>query len=329
MRVFLTGGTGLVGSHLVELLRGSGHEVVALHRRGSDTFFLEEQECVLVEGDVRDDAETLTPLVEGCSHVVHSAAFVYSSSAWPKIRAVNVDGTRNVLTAAKQAGVAHAIHVSSVAAYGRVDGPVDEYQELDDDLPDDDLYARSKREAEEVARGVERVQEIPVSIVRPSAIYGERDRFFSRSIAKIIRRLPVVPLIGSGENTMPTVYAGNVASALLRILEACSGGRTYDIGMDYPLTQRELIEGLAAGMGRRLRLVPTPGGLIRGAAGVTSGILRGITGGKNLPTDRMVRLGLNDNPYGSARLRAELDWTPPHQHAEALRRTGHWLSTRI
>ena len=169
MRVFLTGGTGLLGSHLAQELRAHGHEVVALHRKNADTVALEECECELVEGDIRDESSALAPLMAGCSHVVHGAALVYAGGAWPKIRSVNVDGTRNVLTAARLAGIGHAVHVSSVAVYGSAPGPVDESTPTDAILAPGDLYARSKREAEEVARGIEEKRGFPVTIVRPSA----------------------------------------------------------------------------------------------------------------------------------------------------------------
>ena len=78
MRVFLTGGTGLLGSHLAHELRRHGCEVVALHRRDSGTLFLEENECELVRGDIRDDAAILAPMMDGCSHLVHGAALVYA-----------------------------------------------------------------------------------------------------------------------------------------------------------------------------------------------------------------------------------------------------------
>ena len=78
MRVFLTGGTGLLGSHLAEELRRADCEVVALHRRHADTLLLEELDCELVEGDVRDDAEVMEPMMRGCTHVVHAAALVYA-----------------------------------------------------------------------------------------------------------------------------------------------------------------------------------------------------------------------------------------------------------
>ena len=323
MRVYLTGGTGLLGSHVAPELRSHGHEVVALHRPGADTLCLEEAECELVEGDVRDDPGKLAPGMDGCTHLVHGAALVYADGTWPEVRAVNVDGTRNVLTAAVRAGVGHALHISSVAVYGPADGPVDEDAPIDSIILPTDLYARSKREAEEVARGIERVQSLSVSIVRPSAVYGERDRLMVPTLRKILR-MPVVPLLGSGRNTVPVVYAGNLAGVLREVLERARGGTTYDLGLDHPLTQRDLLQFLARGLGRRVRFVPIPARLVSACARLLDRLGVSAPGARHLPISRVVRLALGDNPYPSTRVREELGWEPAHEHRDALLRTGRW-----
>jgi len=104
MRVFLTGGTGLLGSHLADELRGAGHSVVALCRGGAATAFLEEIGCELAIGDVQDPVATLAKAMTGSDAVVHGAGLVYTGGSWPAIRAVNVEGTRSVITAAAAAG---------------------------------------------------------------------------------------------------------------------------------------------------------------------------------------------------------------------------------
>ena len=324
MRVFVTGGTGLIGSHVIAELRTHGHDVVALHRRGVDTLFLQENEAELVQGDIRDDAEVLSKLMEGCTNVVHAAALVYADGAWPKVRSVNVDGTRNVLTAARLAGVGHVVYISSVAVYGTVEGPVDEDSPTDSDLPPEDLYARSKREAEEVVRGIEDMRGLPVTVVRPSAVYGERDRLMAPALADILR-LPVVPVLGGGHNTLPVVYAGNVAVAVRLAVEASRGHTTYNLAYDHDLTQRELFEMLAAGMGKAPRLVSVPAKVVQGGSGVLARLGVTTPGAKHLPLDRVTRLALGDNPYRSERARSELGWDPPYEHREALERTGRWL----
>jgi len=324
MRVFLTGGTGLLGSHLAQELRSHGHEVVALHRRAADTLVLEESECELVEGDIRDDAEALAPLMYGCSHICHAAALVYAGGAWPKVRAVNVDGTRNVFTAARLARVSHGVHLSTVAVYGSLNGAVDESSPTDSYLPPNDLYARSKREAEEVVRGIEQKRGFPVTILRPAAVYGERDRLMAPAIRDVLE-LPLVPLFGRARNALPVVYAGNVAVATRLALEAARSTTTFDVGLDLPLSQHDLMEGLAAGLGIEPRFVHLPAPLVRGAGEVLARLGVRTPGAKHLPINRLTQLALSENPYPSLRIREELGWEPPHEHRPALERTGRWL----
>ncbi|MHB1191606.1 MAG: NAD-dependent epimerase/dehydratase family protein [Longimicrobiales bacterium] len=324
MRVFLTGGTGLIGSHTAALLIQEGHEVVALCRRGADTAFLESVGCTVAPGDVTDGAAALQRLLRGCSHVVHGAALVYTGGDWPAIRRVNVEGTRNVLEAAAAAAVAHVVHFSSVAVYGTVEGEVDERSPVDTPIPASDLYARSKRESEDVARAVEGATGMPVTVLRPSAVYGERDRLMTLRIARMLRG-PVAFLLGPGDNTIPTVYAGNVAEAVLLALRAGRGGVTYDAGMDHPLTQRALLEGIAEGLGHHPALIPVPAVAVRTGADILQAFGMKAPGAAHLPLGRVVRLALGENPYPSRAIRAELGWRPSHQHDDALRRAGRWL----
>ena len=327
MRVFVTGATGLLGSHLAQELRASGHEVVALHRKGADTVDLEALECRLVEGDIRDEPEALAPLMQGCSHLVHGAALVYAGGSWPKVRAVNVDGTRNILMAARVAGVGQAVHISSVAVYGGAPGPLTEETPTDAPLEPGDVYARSQREAEEVVRGIEEKRGFPVTIVRPSAVYGERDRLMAPAIRDLLR-LPLVPLFGPSNNALPVVYAGNVAVAIRLALEAGCGGVTYNVGLDHPLTQRQLMEWLAVGLGIKPRFVTLPAIVVRSGGDVLSALGVKTPGAKHLAINRLTQLALGENPYPSTRIREQLGWRPPYDHRAALERTGRWLAHR-
>lgn len=328
MRVFLTGGTGLIGSHVADQLRAGGHEVVALCRPDADTAHLEGSGCIVARGDVHDAPGVLAPRAEGCTHVVHAAALVYSGGTWPQVRAVNVEGTRNVLEAAARAGAIHAVHLSSVAVYGSIDGLVDEDTPIDSPIPGRDVYARSKREAERAARRVEAERGLTVTVLRPSAVYGERDRLMAVRTERMLR-WPVAFLLGAGQNTLPVVYAGNVAVAAVLALEAGRGGATYDVGSDRPLTQRMLLEGLARGLGRSPMLIPLPAGVVHAGAAVLQRLGVTAPGAEGLPLSRVVRLALRNSPFSSVRIRGELGWVPPYAHEQALERTGRWLREHL
>ncbi|MAM02181.1 MAG: hypothetical protein CMH51_01305 [Myxococcales bacterium] len=327
MRVFLTGATGLIGSHLAKYLVERGDDVVALVRPTSDTGFLDSLEVDLVHGDVSDRVERLCSAMDGCSHVVHAAALVYSGRGWDAVAAVNVEGTRRVLVAAAASGAQKAVNISSVAVYS---GSALEYDQ--DSTPSREAgisndYARSKREAEVVARQVERDTGLPVTTLRPSAVYGERDRLLGPAMERLLSS-PVVPLFGPGDNTLPVVYAGNVAVAIGIILDSPGGRDSYDLGMDHPLSQKDFMYKLGLGMGRAPRFVRLPAFLVRSGALLLSRMGVSPPGAKHLSLERLARLALEDNPYLSRRAHRDLGWDPPFRHDEALRRTGRWLASR-
>jgi nucleoside-diphosphate-sugar epimerase len=328
MRVFLTGGTGLLGSHIADRLRRRGAEVVALARADSETGFLERMGCVVARGDVRDAPEHLARLLDGCDALVHAAALVYMRESWPRVRSVNVEGTAHVVEAAGRAGVRSAVHLSSVAVYGPVRGPMDEDTATDAPLAPANLYARSKREAESAARRAAEEGGIRLTVLRPAAVYGERDRLFAPRVARIVR-MPVVPVVGPGRNLLPVVYAGNVAAAVERCLErpGQTAVRVFDLGLDHPITQEGLLSGMARALGLVPRILHVPATLVRAAAGLGERLGLSVPGAGDLSLARFTRLTLEDNPYPSRRIRRDLDWHPPFGHDEGLTRTAAWLGS--
>jgi nucleoside-diphosphate-sugar epimerase len=261
----------------------------------------------------------------GTECLIHSAALVYSGAPWPEIRSVNVEATRAAMGAAALAGISRAVHVSSIAVYGTGLRLADEETPLDSPLSPPNLYARSKREAERVAGEVAVEAGMKLTVVRPSAVYGERDRLFAPRLSRVVK-LPWIPILGSGGNRVPVVYAGNVARGILLALRHAGPERVFNLSQDDPVTQKELLAAFAEGFGRAPRFVSVPAGLIRGAAKVTSRLGASVPGMQGLPLERVAQYGLEHNPYPSRRAHEVLGWTEHTGHAEALRRTAEWLS---
>lgn len=325
MRVFVTGATGLIGSHTVERLRADGHWVVAMVRPGSDRAFLAGVGADAVVGDVQDSVDRLAALMQGCDAVVHAAAVLYARAPWDRYRSVNIEGTVRVLEAAAEAGVRRAIHLSSVAVYGGGTAPIREAHWRARRIPARDFYARSKREAEEAAWRLHEDGAVRLTTVRPAVVFGERDRLFTPRLARICR-WRVLPLPGDGNNTLPVVYAGNVACGIVAVLERdMTVGRAYNLAQDAPLTTRRLLTGLGRALGRAPRLVPLSVFPLRVAA-AASEALAGAVPWLNVPRlKRAVRLATENNPYDCERARRELDWSPCVPHEEAFARTAGWL----
>ena len=164
-------------------------------------------------------------------------------------------------------------------------------------------------------------------MLRPAAVYGERDRLLAVRLAALVRS-PLVPMLGPGRNTLPVVYAGNVAAAVERCLdrEPEDSPRTYDLGVDEPLTQEGLLAGMARALGARPRFVRIPAALVRGCVQLVERLRLTVPGAGDLSLSRFARLALDENPYVTRRIRSELGWTPAFGHEEALARTAAWLT---
>ncbi|HEX5580839.1 MAG TPA: NAD-dependent epimerase/dehydratase family protein, partial [Gemmatimonadaceae bacterium] len=178
----VTGATGLVGSHLVERLRAGGWTVRALTRNPSAARgALAALDAEPVAGDVLD-AQSFADAARGCDAVVHAAALITARGGWDAYDATNVRGTRNAVAAARAAG-ARLLHVSSVAVYGAGTRYGHGDHGTTEDLPLAALpvhewYARSKRESEALVLDAHRRGELWAAAIRPSVLYGPRDRQF-------------------------------------------------------------------------------------------------------------------------------------------------------
>ena len=321
--MFLTGGTGLVGSHFASVLRTAGVPVRALHRPTSNSDHLRGLGCELVEGDLDHAGDWLRRAMAGCEAVVHAAALTYAALSWPRVRAVNVEGTRKVLVAAAAVGIARAVHVSSVAVYGDVEGPIDEDSNLDSELQPRETYARSKRESEQIVREVSEEAGLAATILRPAAVYGERDRVLVPKIVKSLR-LPLHPQLGGGRVNLAAVYAGNLAHAAIVALRepVPLGARAYNVADDHPVTQRALCSRLCACLGVPFRPVSIPASLILGLAGLGEALGVTLPDAGGLSLRRAAGLAVRPNPYRLSWIRTELGWKPVVTLDEALGRTA-------
>ena len=309
MRIFLTGGTGLIGSHVAEALRARGDDVIALVRETSDTAHLESLGCLLVRGDVLAPPDDLALRMRSADAVVHAAAKVFQPGPRDAFIRVNVQGTENVLRAAGRVAP-RVVHVSSVAVYAGLPmrGLVeDRWTEADPKRQA--AYAASKHLSERAAWRLHEEGTVRLTTVRPCVVYGERDRSATPIIIRTASRA-AVPLIGGGRTTLPLVYAGNVARGVVAALD------------------REAAVGRAYNLGRRPRIIPVPTTLAGGAATLVAATTRLLPGTHRVDAGRAVRGLSTDNPYDSSRARLELGWARHIAHEEGIRRTMEWWGRR-
>lgn len=321
--LFLTGGTGLVGSHVAARFRERGWKIRALVRPDSDTRHLEELGARLVVGDVTDPA-SFSGAAAGCEILVHAAALLDEQADWDRYRRVNVEGTRHALSECVRAGCRRFVHISSVAVYGhparQPSLPIDEDAPTDVPLDPGDHYERSKRMAERVLRRAAPGM-VEWTILRPAVVMGERDRHFTPRIARLANRR-LLFTVGSGDNPLPVVYAGHVAEASwLAATRDVAEGRVYNLAGG-GLTQRQMLEEAARRGGR---LVPLPRRAVEAGVAAWAGLSSAVPGApRPALTPRRLWFLARPNPFSSDRIADELGWKPGLSALEGWRRALTW-----
>lgn len=322
----ITGATGLIGSHVAERLAAQGERVRAIVRRTSDTAFLQSLGAELSVADL-EDAEALSQAMAGANVLYHCAAKVDDCGPWTMFQREIVDATRRVMQCASRAGVDRVVHLSSLAAYGHPNfgrGLVMETDPLAQRLRFWDYYCRAKAQSEAAAR-----EAAPgVTIIRPSLAYGERERsVFSRIIRTM--RAGKAALLGSGENLMNLVYAGDVAAGAIRAAaHEGARGQAYNLSSAGEITQREMYELLASALDlppvrRRVPLRAAYAG-----AFALESFARLLHGPRPIITRHGISLLCRPVKYSTEKGRRELGWQPAMPAAEGMRRMATWILDR-
>lgn len=224
MKVLVTGGTGFIGSHLVELLLARGHDVRCLVRSTRALRWLRDMPVELVEGDLFT-RDVLAHAVRGTDFIYHSAGVTKARTRAEYYRG-NTDGTVNLLkaTIAHNPEIRRFVHVSSQAAVGPSPGR----EPITEDAPGHPLtsYGKSKWQAEEECRAV--MQQLPVTIVRPSVVYGERDS----EVFEFFRtmRMGIQPMVGFHERFVSMIHVNDLVRGFVMAGETpVAAGQTYFI----------------------------------------------------------------------------------------------------
>ncbi len=249
--ILITGANGFVGRNLVERLRKDGIAVRALVRNATKAAWLKDLGAELAEGDISDPA-SLDAAAAGSDRVVHLVGIIQEGRGFT-FRSVHVDGTRNVLAAAKKHGVKQFFHQS---ALGTRENARSEYH-------------RTKWEAEQLVRA----SGIPFTILRPSLIYGPGDQFTLR-LADAIRLSPVLPVIGSGRSKVQPIHIDDVTACIAKAVTNDSFlNRTFEIGGPEQLTYETVTKTIAAVLGVKRPTVHMPMLFMRTMARVAESVL--------------------------------------------------------
>jgi dihydroflavonol-4-reductase len=303
----VTGATGFVGSAVVRALLARGHPVRVLARPNSDRRNLASLAVEIAEGAM-EDPRSLARAVAGCRYVYHVAADyrIWVPDPAPMFRA-NVDGTRDLLTAALEAGAERVVYTSSVATLGLVPGG-----SADEETPSSlhDMigpYKRSKFAAEEVARGLARERGLRIVIVNPSTPVGPGDikpTPTGRLIVEAARgQMPA--FVDTGLNI---VHVDDVAEGHLAAAEKGRIGERYILGGEN-MALAEILAEVAQAVGKRPPWLRVPHSVLFPVA-IGAELAARVTGRDPFVTLDGVRMSRKKMYFTSEKASRELGYTP-------------------
>jgi nucleoside-diphosphate-sugar epimerase len=327
VRVLVTGATGFTGGHLARTLAARGDQVRALVRPRSrpkfDASELPAAGVEAAEGDLGEGA-ALARAMQGVEVVYHIAA-TYREAGQPDsaYRAINVGGTRNVLQAARAAGVRRVVHCSTGGVHGHIANPP-----ANEDAPFNpgDVYQDTKLEAEQAARDFGCTSGLDVVIARPIGIYGPGDTRFLRMFRGLARGR--FPMLGSGEVYYHLTFIGDLVEGF-RLCGIVPGAaqRTYFLAGPRFTTLNDLVAMVARELG-----VPPPrrhwpvwpfwtAGLLCEMVCVPLGLEPPIF-------RRRVDFYTKSRAFDTSRARTELGFAPKVDLEEGIRVTAAWYRER-
>jgi dihydroflavonol-4-reductase len=323
MRVLITGGTGFIGSRLALACLARGDEVTVLGREdaGEAELFnrarLEKQGVRIVLGSVTDRGR-MHEVTQGVDTVFHLAAAQHEMNVPDEtFRAVNVEGTRNMLDASLAAGVRRFMHGSTIGVYDRdVDAVIDE----DTPLKPDNIYGVTKAEGEKVVHSY--FGRLPCTIIRISETYGPGDR----RLLKLFRAIDkgVFFMVGRGENLHQLIYVDDLVEGFIRAADNPQAvGQTLLLAGRERLTSNEMVAAIADAVGAKQKRWRAPLWPFMALATLMEWTLRPM--GIQPPLHRR-RMDFFTKSFriSTARAKAVLEFEAPTSFADGTRRTAEW-----
>lgn len=302
LRVAIFGGTGFVGSYLVDALVETGMHPVLLVRRGSEHKVRHPEKCTIVAGDI-DDARVVGNMLSGATAVIYNIGILREyPDRQVYFRELHYEGAKRTMDAALEAGVDRYLLMSANGV-----------------RPDGTAYQRTKYEAERYLASTE----LDWTVFRPSVIFGDprgRTEFATQLLRDIILPPLPAPLFyrgflphNAGQFQLSTVHVEDVARAFVASLEQSATTRqVLKLGGPRPRSWRAIIQAIAAAVGRRKPMIATPAGGVAAVASlldrfdsfpITRDQVTMLMDGNTCGPEALISLGISPRAFSTDNLR--------------------------
>jgi nucleoside-diphosphate-sugar epimerase len=321
MKVLVTGGTGFIGSHLIDRLLEENHEVFCVVRRSSNRTWLTGKPLQLLECDRVCSPEFIRGAVRGVEIVIHGMG-VLAASNLEAFREVNVRPVRLFLEACRnQGGVKRFVLLGSHGAAGPNPAGKERITETDPCHPVS-AYGRSKLEAEDVTR--EYLGQVPWTILRLSAVYGPRDHSFRRIFRSAYHR-GVVPQVGRQPKSLSLAHVRDIVAGItLASTSERSVNETYFLSTEQPCSFEDVRAGLESAMHRVVKLRVIPNLMVQGLMLWSDFLARVFGQNVLLNRDRLATLAYPRWVCDVSKAREQLGYRQTVSLNDGLRETFEW-----
>lgn len=324
MKIFITGATGYIGNNLAKRLAAEGHTIHALCRSSRKSSLLDHGNIKLFTGDITDPL-SIKNAMQGCEHVYHLAAY---ARVWAKDPSVyykfNVEGTRNILDAAKELGL-HDIVVTSTAG---VLGPSGDRPVKEDDIRIGNIlneYEETKTLSEALCRDYAARYGMRIVMVNPPRVYGPGVESESNALTRMIKlyiqgKWRILP--GDGKRLGSYVYIDDVVNGHILAMEKGRPGERYTLS-GVNTSYSVFFDTIAKVAGKKNMLFPMPVWLMVIAGYGLMGYSK-LTGKAPLITPKWIRKYLYDWSLSCEKAQQELGYTY-RSLEEGLQQTIEWI----
>jgi nucleoside-diphosphate-sugar epimerase len=313
---FVTGGSGFVGSALIRRLAGDGWTVRALARSDSSAGAVEDAGATAVRGDLNDRA-ALREGTQGAEYVFHAAAKVEDFGPDEEFERVTVQGTRDVLDAARESGVRRFVHVGTEAALmaGKPLVNVDETAQLRPDSPSP--YPWSKAKAEQAVRDAN-APGFETVVIRPRFVWGHGDTVLLPRLTQMVKSGQFA-WIGGGRQMTATAHIDNVVEGLVRGAENGRPGGVYFVIDDGAVVFRDFVSDMLRTQGVEPPTRSVPAGVAVPLAGVLERIWKLLRRPGQPPLTRFAAwVSSQECTIDGSRARDELGYRPVKTREQGL-----------
>ncbi len=320
-RVFITGATGLIGSHIARrLIQEENSQIRALVRDVKKAQWLVDLGAEIIQGDI-NNPQSIVQAVQGCDTVFHAAAWVSERGSKEEVWQTNVQGTQNVVDAATKAGVQRFVHLSSCAVYGSK-----QQFDIDETIPTrktGNLYHDTKIAAEEIVQRVFKNEHLPVAIARVSQVYGPDSYQFTIRPIQLIKSKKMI-LIDGGKFMCKPIFIDNLIDGLILCArEEKAVGEAINFTDGYPVPWRDFFGAYGRMLGiEKFPSLPYP---LAWTAALIFEIQAGIKGKKASFSRGAVNSLRSSNSFSNKKAKRLLNWEPRYNLEQGMLITETWL----